>query len=123
MNPTELKFNIVPIAVMIFGLIVALFLGVFIGGSELLNLGMIFGLVAVIALVAMMRQHIWLLIPLFWGFAGTMLHSSPSLCCQGTLSCCWLPQRASRSSPCASLSLRTNGTAGSNSSSERRSGR
>lgn len=72
MNPTELKFNIVPVAVMIFGLIIALFLGVFIGGSELLNLGIIFGLVAVIALVAMMRQHIWLLIPLFWGFYGTV---------------------------------------------------
>ena len=72
MNPTELKFNIVPIAVMIMGLILALFLGVFIGGSEFLNLGLIFGLVAVITLVAMMRQHIWLLIPLFWGFAGTV---------------------------------------------------
>ena len=72
MNPTELKFNIVPVAVTILGLIVALFLGVFVGGSELLNLGMIFGLVAVITLVAMMRQHIWLLIPLFWGFGGTV---------------------------------------------------
>ena len=72
MNPTELKFNIVPIAVMILGLILALFLGVFIGGSELFNLGLIFGLVAVITLVAMMRQHIWLLIPLFWGFGGTV---------------------------------------------------
>jgi len=70
MNPTELKFNIVPMALMILGLIVALILGVFIGGSEIFNLGLIFGLVALTALVSMMRQHIWLLIPIFWGFNG-----------------------------------------------------
>ncbi len=72
MNPTELKFNIMPIMVTVLGLVFALFLGVFIGGSELFNLGLIFGLAAVIALVSIMRQHIWILIPMFWGFIGSV---------------------------------------------------
>ena len=48
-----------PIVVTVLGLLVALFLGVFIGGSELTQLAVIFGLVALIALTACLRQHIW----------------------------------------------------------------
>ena len=70
MHPTDLRWNITPILVMVLGLIVALFLGVFIGGSEVTNLGVFFGLIGVIALVSSMRQHIWLLLPMFWGFTG-----------------------------------------------------
>ncbi len=72
MHPTDLRWNITPILVMVLGLIVALCLGIFIGGSEFINLGTVFGLVGIIALVALMRQHIWLLIPIFWGFGGTI---------------------------------------------------
>ena len=61
-----------PVMVTVLGLIVALFLGLFIGGSELAKLGFIFGLVGVIALISSMRQHIWLLVPIFWGFIGSV---------------------------------------------------
>ena len=72
MNPTDLKFNIIPIVVGAIGLIVALVLGVFIGGSELSKLGIIVGLVLFVALLGGMRQHIWLLVPIFWGFTGSV---------------------------------------------------
>ena len=72
MHPTDLRWNITPILVMVLGLIVALCLGIFIGGSEVINLGVFFGLIGVIAVAASMRQHIWLLIPIFWGFSGTI---------------------------------------------------
>jgi hypothetical protein len=70
MNPTDLRWNITPIVVTVLGLLLALFLGVFIGGSETTNLGVIFGLVGLVAIVSSMRQHIWLLLPMFWGFTG-----------------------------------------------------
>ena len=54
MHPTDLRWNITPILVMVLGLIVALCLGIFIGGSEVTNLGLFFGLVGVIAC---RRQH------------------------------------------------------------------
>ncbi len=72
MNPTDLRWNIMPAMVTLLGLILALFLGLFIGGSELKELGLIFGLVGVIALISGMRQHIWLLLPIFWGFVGSI---------------------------------------------------
>ena len=72
MHPTDLRWNITPILVMVLGLIVALFLGVFIGGSEVTNLGVFFGLIGIIALVSSMRQHIWLLCPFSGDLPGTV---------------------------------------------------
>src|ERR1700730_1005699 len=71
MNPGDLRWNIMPIMVAVLGLLVALLLGVFIGDSEIINLGIFFGLIAVITLVSTMRQYIWILIPMFWGFIGS----------------------------------------------------
>ena len=73
MNPTEVRWNITPIIVTVLGLLIALFLGIFVGGSEFASLGIIFGLVAVIGIIAIMRQHIWILLPMFWGFTGSVL--------------------------------------------------
>jgi hypothetical protein len=70
MNPAGIRWNIMPIIVAGIGLIIALFLGVFIGGSETFQLGLIFGLAVLFILLANMRQHIWLLLPMFWGFTG-----------------------------------------------------
>ena len=72
MNPTDLKWNVMPIMVTVLGLLIALFLGVFIGGSELTNLSIFFGLIALIALVSTMRQYIWFLVPMLWGFTGSV---------------------------------------------------
>ena len=52
------------------GLLVAFVLGIFIGGSEVLRLLIIFGVIALMAIIASMRQNVWLLIPMFWGFTG-----------------------------------------------------
>ena len=70
MNPTEVRWNITPIIVAVLGLLLALVLGFFIGGSDLTSLGLFFGVVTVIALVSAMRQYVWLLLPMFWGFTG-----------------------------------------------------
>ena len=72
MNATDLRWNITPIVVTILGLLAALTLGAFIGNSELYSLGIIFGVVLFLAIVSTMRQHIWLLLPMFWGFVGTV---------------------------------------------------
>jgi hypothetical protein len=72
MNPTDLRWNIMPVLVTALGLVLAMFLGIFIGGSELTQLGMIFGLAGVIALIASMRQYIWILVPMFWSFTGSV---------------------------------------------------
>ena len=72
MNPAALRFNIIPVLVGLFGLLIALILGMFIGGGEIINLALIFGALIVVLTLAGMRQHIWLLIPLFWGFTGSV---------------------------------------------------
>lgn len=72
MNPTELRWNITPIVVTVLGLLLALCLGFFIGGTEIISLGIIFGIVVVVTTIATMRQHVWLLLPMFWGFVGTV---------------------------------------------------
>jgi hypothetical protein len=72
MNPTDLRWNITPIIITILGLLLAVFLGVFAGSSEISKLGLIFGSVAVIAVIASMRQYIWLLLPLCWGLTGSV---------------------------------------------------
>ena len=72
MNATDLRWRIMPIVVTVLGLLVALILGVFIGGSEIFSLSIIFGLVVLIAVVSTMRQHIWLLLPMFWRIHGTV---------------------------------------------------
>ena len=61
-----------PIMVTVLGLLIALFLGVFIGGSELTNVAIFFGLLALIAFISTMRQYIWFLLPMFWGFTGSI---------------------------------------------------
>ena len=61
-----------PMIVTGLGLLLAVFLGLFIGGGEISKLGLIFGLAAVIAVIAGMRQYIWLLLPLCWGLTGSV---------------------------------------------------
>src|SRR3954466_15601801 len=71
-NAAALKFNVIPIIVGIIGLLTAFVLGMFIGGGEMFNLALIFGTVTLILVMAGMRQHVWLLIPLFWSFVGSV---------------------------------------------------
>ncbi len=72
MNPTTLRFNIIPILIGAIGLVTALVVGVFIGGSEIANLAIICGAVLLILIIAAMRQHVWLLLPMFWSFTGSV---------------------------------------------------
>lgn len=72
MNPAALKLNPIPILIGLIGLITAFVLGMFIGGGEIFNLAVIFGALGLILTIAFMRQYIWLLIPMFWGFTGSV---------------------------------------------------
>lgn len=72
MNPTDVRWNITPLLVGAIGLIGAVVLGVYIGGSEIAKLVLIFGAVAILAVIAGMRQHIWLLVPMCWGLTGSV---------------------------------------------------
>jgi hypothetical protein len=72
MNPQALKFNIIPIFIGVLGLLTAFVLGIFIGGGEVVSLALICGAVALILVVAGMRQYIWFMIPMFWGFTGSI---------------------------------------------------
>jgi hypothetical protein len=70
MNPRHIGWNIIPIVISALGLLVALCLGLYIGGGDIVLLALLAGSAAIIALIAGMRQHIWLLVPMFWGFTG-----------------------------------------------------
>jgi hypothetical protein len=72
MNPAALKFNIIPILVGLIGLLIAFVLGMFIGGGEILNLAVISAVILLVLIVAGMRQYVWLLLPMFWGFTGSV---------------------------------------------------
>jgi len=72
MNPAALKLNPIPILVGLIGLVAAFVLGMFIGGGEIFNLALIFGTLLLILVIAGMRQYIWFLIPIFWGFTGSV---------------------------------------------------
>ncbi|HEY4285256.1 MAG TPA: hypothetical protein VGM62_19510 [Chthoniobacterales bacterium] len=72
MNAAALRFNIIPVLIGMIGLITALVLGIFIGGGEIRNLAVISGIVIVILILATMRQYIWFLIPMLWGFTGSV---------------------------------------------------
>lgn len=72
MNPAALKLNPIPILVGMIGVITAFVLGMFIGGGEIFNLAVICGAVVLILVIAGMRQYIWLLVPMFWGFTGSI---------------------------------------------------
>src|SRR5437879_184384 len=69
---TDPKWKIVPIFVGTLGLVGALFLGQWIGEGQALPLVLIAGSGAVIALIAGMRQHIWMLVPIAWGLTGSI---------------------------------------------------
>jgi hypothetical protein len=71
MNP-DLRWNITPIVVVTIGVVGAVVLGVYIGGSEIAKLVLIFGAGAVVAVIAGMRQHIWILLPMCWGLTGSI---------------------------------------------------
>ena len=72
MNPASLKFNPIPILMGVIGLVTAFILGMFIGGGEILNLAVISGAVVLVLVIAGMRQYIWMLIPMLWGFTGNV---------------------------------------------------
>lgn len=72
MNVTGIRWNLIPIVITAIGLMVALCLGLYIGGGDVFELAVLAGAAAVIALIVGMRQHIWILIPMFWGFTGSI---------------------------------------------------
>jgi hypothetical protein len=72
MNPTAIRWNIIPLVTAAIGLLVALCLGVYIGGGDVFLLALLVGAGALIGLLVGMRQHIWILIPMFWGFTGSI---------------------------------------------------
>jgi O-antigen ligase/polysaccharide polymerase Wzy-like membrane protein len=72
MNPATLKLNPIPILVGLIGLVTAFVLGMFIGGGEVFNLALIGGAVILVLVIAGMREHIWLLIPMCWGLTGSV---------------------------------------------------
>jgi hypothetical protein len=69
---TDPKWKVVPILVGTIGLLGAIFLGQWIGEGKVAPLVLIAGLGAVIALIAGMRQYIWLLVPIAWGLTGSI---------------------------------------------------
>src|SRR5438309_4912616 len=69
---TDPKWKVVPILVGTVGLLAAIFLGQWIGEGKVAPLVLIAGSGAVIALIAGMRQYIWLLVPIAWGLTGSV---------------------------------------------------
>jgi hypothetical protein len=72
MHSIDPKWKIVPIFVGAMGLLSAVFLGKWIGEGEAAPLVLIIGSGAVLALIAGLRQNIWLLVPVFWGLTGSI---------------------------------------------------
>jgi hypothetical protein len=66
------KWKVVPIFVGTIGLLCAVFLGEWIGEGRAAPLVLIAGSGAVIALIAGMRQHVWMLVPIAWGLTGSI---------------------------------------------------
>src|SRR5207302_5300973 len=69
---TDPKWKVVPVLVGTIGFLSAVFLGQAIGEGSMLPLVLIAGSGAVITLIAGMRQHIWMLVPITWGLTGSI---------------------------------------------------
>ncbi|MDQ6911313.1 MAG: O-antigen ligase family protein [Verrucomicrobiota bacterium] len=65
-------FNFVPILIGALGLLVAFFVGITVGEGDFPVLLMVFGLLGMILIVAFMRQRVWVLLAMFWGFTGSV---------------------------------------------------